>query len=353
MVEEAYRRIAAHPDNPVFIHLVPREEALARSLAERGFELAFTLPQNRELVRDHLAGGSRWTEAVEELGRRFSPYGRAFQVGQAINRSKWGVWNQSEYASLARTADEILRRHEGVEVLGPAVIDFELHVTMAVVNARDLGVRFDALASLLYVDRRGAPENRQLGFDSVDKVVLLQAIADTARNCAGRSWITEVNWPLWEGPHSPAGKSVSVSEETQADYLVRFYLLALATGMVERVYWWQLVARGYGLIAPNGEGLRRRPAYHAFAHLLRRLEGGLCHGPLPAEPPARLYRFTHGEGGEGGEGGETIVGWSTGGRISVELPGPPRAVLGRDGEELPLPDGDTVELTPSPRYFLV
>ena len=36
MVEEAYRRVAAHPDNPVFIHLVPREEALARAKAAEG-----------------------------------------------------------------------------------------------------------------------------------------------------------------------------------------------------------------------------------------------------------------------------------------------------------------------------
>ena len=125
-----------------------------------------------------------------------------------------------------------------------------VQVAAAVLNQKDLGVRFDAVSALLYVDRRGAPENAQAGFDTVDKVVLLKAIAETAKNAAGRVWITEVNWPLWEGPHSPAGKSVSVDEESQADYLVRYYLLALGTGLVERVFWWQLVARGYGLIDP-------------------------------------------------------------------------------------------------------
>jgi hypothetical protein len=72
-----------------------------------------------------------------------------------------------------------------------------------------------------------------VGFDTVDKVRLLRAIADTAVNCrqgevGGRCWITEMNWPLWEGPHSPAGRDVSVNEETQASYLVRYYLLVLA-----------------------------------------------------------------------------------------------------------------------------
>ena len=49
--------------------------------------------------------------------------------------------------------------------------------------------------------------------------------SSTARNAAGRCVITEVNWPLCEGPHSPAGRAVSVDEEAQADYLARYYLL--------------------------------------------------------------------------------------------------------------------------------
>lgn len=324
-----------------------REEALARSLFERNLEITFALPQNRDLVKDLTVGGSRWADAVEELARRFTPYGRHFQVGQAINRSKWGVWNHREYGALAATAAEILYRHrEDVEILGPAVIDFEVHVTAAVVNARDLGVRFDALASLLYVDRRGAPENRQLGFNSVDKAVILQAIADTARHCAGRSWITEVNWPLQEGPHSPAGKSVSVDEETQADYLVRFFLMTLGTGLVERVFWWRMAAKGYGLIDPTGdEGWRRRPSYRAFQVLIRSLEGASFRGPLPARPPAWLYRFTR------NDGGEVVVGWSSRGRVEVELPSRPQQAWSRDGDALCASQGTTMEVVESPRYF--
>ncbi|HEY9423086.1 MAG TPA: lipopolysaccharide kinase InaA family protein, partial [Thermoanaerobaculia bacterium] len=219
------------------------EEALARELHSRGCELTFALPQNRELVRDP----ARWRRALEEIAPRFTPYGRHFQVGQAINRSKWGIWNVREYMELARAAEAVLRPYPGVELLGPSVIDFEYHVTAAVLNLRNPGFRFDAVSSLLYVDRRGAPENRQAGLDTVDKVLLLQAIAETARSAAGRCWITEVNWPLREGPHSPAGRDVSVDEGPQADYLVRYYLLALGTGQVERVFWWQIVARGYGL----------------------------------------------------------------------------------------------------------
>ena len=210
---------------------------------------------------------------------------------------------------------------------------------------------FDGLASLLYVDRRGAPENRQLGFDTEDKVRVLAAIADTARLVASpRLWITEVNWPLREGPHSPAGKSVAVDEEAQADYLVRYYLLAGGTGLVERIDWWQLVAKGYGLCDPQSDGtLRERPSFAAFATLVRELAGASCHGALPASAlpgGARAFRFTRGDR----DTEEIVVAWSTGGALDWAPPGEARRIVDRDGRELPLA-AESLRLLPSPRYF--
>jgi tRNA A-37 threonylcarbamoyl transferase component Bud32 len=341
------------------------EEELAAELSRRGYDLTFALPQNRALVRDP----ARWRASLACLGERFTPYGRRFQIGQAINRSKWGVWNLRDYVELARGAEEVLRRHAGVELLGPAVIDFEYHLTIAVLNLPGAGFRFDAVSGLLYVDRSGPPEGRQLGFDAVDKVRLLRAIADTGSNCRngdagtagpgvragqegsarpaghGRCWITEMNWPLWEGPHSPAGRNVSVDEDTQADYLVRYYLLTLGTGLVERVFWWQLVARGYGLVDPGGaEQGRCRPSFLALRTLLRELEGCRLEQVLPAPPPARLYRFRR------PDGGDLVAGWSQVRRQGL-LPRPAERVVGRDGGALPVPAGVEVELLPAPAYY--
>ncbi len=324
------------------------EEALARALAGAGVELAFSLPQNRELVRDP----ARWKAAIEEIAERFTPYGQTFQIGQAINRSKWGVWSYGDYLELAASAAEILRKRPGVELIGPAVIDFEAHATAAVLNRkspkRHEELRFDALASLLYVDRRGAPENRQLGFDTRDKATLLTAIAESSRRIGcRRHWITEVNWPLAEGPHSPAGRAVAVDEETQADYLARFDLLALGTGYVERVYWWQLVAKGYGLIDPESGGtLRRRPSFAALATLARALPAGTtAWGALPAPEGVHLYRFVL------ATGGERIAAWSSRGVRRARLPFAPGSAFGRGGERLTLTSGDEIELGPSVRYF--
>jgi hypothetical protein len=216
-----------------------------------------------------------------------------------------------------------------------------------VLNLRDPGFRFDAVSALLYVDRRGAPENRQAGLDTEDKTLLLRAIAETARNSSDRCWITEVNWPLREGPHSPAGRDVSVDEEAQADYLVRYYLLTLGTGQVERVFWWQVVARGYGLVDPADPAHpRRRPSFHALKTLARELDGARLEEVLAAPPPARLYRFRR------PDGAQVVVGWSAADRPArATLPWPAVRVIERGGEERRAPEGAEVELGASPRYF--
>lgn len=319
------------------------EEELARELHMRGYELAFALPQNRDLVRDN----QLWRASIERIAERFIPYGRHFQIGQAVNRSKWGIWHYWEYMDLAASAIEILRRAGDVEVLGPSVIDFEFYATAGLLNMTDKGVFFDAVSALLYVDRRGAPENRQMGFDTVNKIVLLRAIAETSRQSTERCWITEFNWPLREGPHSPAGRAVAVDEEAQADYLARFYLLSLGTGMVERAYWWQLIARGYGLaVATEDGGLRRRPAFRALATLARQLTGSTLEKPIEVGEEGRCYLFT------AADGGKLAVAWSTGEPFSARLPGKVTAVTGRDGDGRDVENGGTeVRLTASPTYY--
>lgn len=345
---ELVRAIRALGVGDVLLRLHPWQEEhdaefeLAASLAETGVELTFALPQNRDLVNDP----KLWRRRVAELASRFAPLGRSFQIGQAPNRSKWGIWRPSEYVDLYRiAAEEIRAQRPDAFLLGPSVIDFEFYATALFANLRRDGLEFDALASLLYVDRRGAPENTQLKLDLVGKLLLLRAIAETSRNCpSGRSWITEVNWPLWQGPHSPAGKDVAVDEETQAGYLVRYYVQALATGLVEKIFWWQLVSKGYGLIDVVGGELVRRPAFAALRQLCSELAGAQALGPVgTVTNDERLFRFAW------PDGRQTLVGWTLHGReVDVAIPGHVLQAVDRDGVDLP--DAAALRLGPQPRY---
>jgi hypothetical protein len=98
--------------------------------------------------------------------------------------------------------------------------------------------------------------------------------------CDDRLVVSEVNWPLRNtgvyspvtSPYESSGERFSdpsVSEDEYADYMIRYILIAICSGMVERVYWWRLVSRGFGLVDDTDpDNWRERPAYTALGHLL-------------------------------------------------------------------------------------
>ncbi|MEH6458062.1 MAG: hypothetical protein V7749_17160, partial [Cocleimonas sp.] len=73
-------------------------------------------------------------------------------------------------------------------------------------------------------------------------------------------------------PYAPTSENDCVDLETHADFLVRYYLLALASCVVKNVYWHQLIAPGYGLIDNRENKLVKYPAYTAFKTMLLQLK---------------------------------------------------------------------------------
>jgi hypothetical protein len=169
------------------------------------------------------------------------------------------------------------------------------------------GMRFDVLTHHLYVDRRGAPENPQGRFALLEKLALARAISRSHRNCDEGLIITEFNWPLkGTGIHSPVGapyvspgirhNDPSVSEEAAAAYLLRYILIAIGSGLAERVFWWSLVAHGFGLIDDQQETWRERPAYQVLQVFLPKVEGMICNGYIQQELSGHIfesYAFSH------------------------------------------------------------
>lgn len=292
-----------------------RVERLARLLRQKGFDVVAALLQNRDDVRDP----GRWRAFLAESFSRLGPYCSGFEVGHAWNRTKWGVWDYREYLDLAAPAFGLADRHK-VKLIGPAVIDFEFHLyppTLAVLP-------FDVVSSLLYVDRVGAPENGQAGLTTADKVALLRAVVELSTPRRPPLWITEVNWPLaGTGRYSPASGRPNVSEEDQADFLVRYHVLCLAGGCVDRVYWWQLAAPGYGLVDNRARSWRRRPAFHAYRTMVRELEGAEFLGRADS-PWAEVFRFRRGAD-------DFAVCWTPGPPREYAFDRDIRSVMGRDG----------------------
>jgi hypothetical protein len=312
-----------------------RVEAFVRELRSRGFGVVIALLQRRDDVLD--PGG--WRAFLEEAFGRLSAPGAVFEIGHAWNRTKWGVWDHREYVRLAEPAFELAPRF-GVRLAGPAVIDFEFHLYPVTLPR----LPFDKITSLLYVDRMGAPENAQFGWTATRKLALLKAVVDASARASRDLWITEVNWPLaGTGPYSPASGKPNVSEEEQADYLVRYFVPGLASGLVEKIYWWQLAAPGYGLLDTREEPWRKRPSFAAFRHLLSRLEGSLFEGRDPDET-VEIFRFRK-------EGRAFAVAWSAGEPVERVFHQPVEAVFDRNGREMD-PAARKILIQGSPKYVL-
>ncbi|MFT5113473.1 MAG: hypothetical protein ACI8P9_002804 [Parasphingorhabdus sp.] len=225
--------------------------------------------------RDSVARPETWRAQLNNIFDALQGRVWEYQIGNAINRSKWGCRHTGDYLDLMNIATDCARRYQGVKLAGSSVIDFEPLLQIRTLLNRHPH-SFQYCASLLYVNRRGSPQGKQYGFfDLQRKIRLNYAILSLSNKCPRRLWISETNWPLLDSkpwtPNSGHPRS-TVDEATQANYLTDYYKIAWQSGMVERVYWWQLINPGYGLVDHRSGQLRKMPSYFAFQALL---EGGL------------------------------------------------------------------------------
>jgi hypothetical protein len=275
---------------------------LVHALHRAGHAVSVALVQDRRAVREP----DSWRRFAFEALQDVAGVVEAVEVGHAVNRVKWGVWGFEDLRALYAPLAELHARFPALRFMGPALIDFEYPVAFPALREWPRGVPLAALSHHLYVDRRGAPENPQNGFSATEKFALGRALARATPHCADRFVVSEVNWPLLgTGAHAPihapyfppwrhAGHP-GVSEDEYADYLLRYLCLALGSGMVERVYWWRLAARGFGLVDDtDAAALRPRPAYALLQNFLRVLGASTFIGArLPARSGKRhgRYRF--------------------------------------------------------------
>ena len=304
------------------------EEYVAFIRRFSGYEVLVVVLQDRAFIEE----SEKLEPALRRIFTALSGSVRHFQIGNAVNRLKWGFSSQREYLEFFDTAWKLRNREfPDLKLLGGAVIDFELHEHLGSLNHR-FPFRYDGYAALLYVDRRGAPENRQFRFDLLDKLDVLDRLvarSGKVHSCGSAPlWITEVNWPLRDtGRHAPAEGDCRVGESEQLCYLVRYFLLALASGSVAACFWHQLVAPGYGLIDNRGGTLRKRPAFHGFATLCRLFNGAAIEGFARQEELGH-YRLAARK-----EGVEILALWRRGGTVSIPMP-PDKEAIGIEGEPM-------------------
>ena len=222
--------------------------------------------QNRENITDTLL----LEKNITLVFSTFSKYTKNFIIGNAVNRIKWGFVLPKEYLVFYKKIQNIRDKNfSDIKLIGPSVIDFEFHVLIRLMF-NFFGIRYDGgISSLLYVDRRGAPENKQGIFDLRSKIYFLRSIAELSPLAKNKDiFITETNWPIENtGKYAPTSKSERISEELYAAYMIRYYLLSISTDSIKTIFWHQLVAPGYGLI-DNRNAIIKREAFFAYKFMV-------------------------------------------------------------------------------------
>jgi len=195
-----------------------------------------------------------------------------FEIGSTINRAKWGFFSVDEYNKFYEVAYRLkIEKFKNLTLIGSGVIDFEYHFT-AHTLFNFFKYRYDGVSSLLYVDRRGAPENSQMGFALSDKIALLTTMIWLSPKSEHTLHITETNWPISNtAPYAPTSEYECVSEESYANFMLRYHLLVFASQQVNTLSWHQLIASGYGLV-DNRKELSKRQAYSTYKFMLENLK---------------------------------------------------------------------------------
>jgi tRNA A-37 threonylcarbamoyl transferase component Bud32 len=286
---------------------------LIQSLHAHGFSIMVALLQDRVAVVEP----QKWKAFLDFIIPKIVTRVDCIEVTHAYNRAKWGIWSLAEWRALFAIAFEYKQQFPNLKITGPACIDFEyVPVISAFAELKKINptYQFDALSHLLYVDRRGAPENPQGKFSTLEKAQLLKAIARTSSACNDKVIVSEVNWPLentdvwspivcpyvtarWQ--KRPSGEPVDV----YAHYMLRYLAITLCSGYVDQVFWWQLSAKGYGLV-DDQNNFHPRPAFIALAFFLNLLGEARYERKLTTHPEDYLLEFSKGNQ-------KYLMAWST------------------------------------------
>ena len=231
-------------------------------------EILITIVQDRE----HIENLKLLAKDITTIFQKFEGVATEFMIGNAINRIKWAFVSMEEYLSFYQVIQQVRdEQFPTLKLIGSSVIDFEYHFTIRTLF-NGYPIHYDKVASLLYVDRRGSPYSTQMGiFDFKNKITFLDTIVRSSSKCNNNIYITESNWPLTgTAPYAPTSEKECVSEELYNKYMLEYFDIALKSQKIEKVYWHQLIAGGYGLVDEREGKMRKREAFYLFKGMLKK-----------------------------------------------------------------------------------
>ncbi|HET6312397.1 MAG TPA: glycosyl hydrolase [Chloroflexia bacterium] len=278
----------------------------------------------------------------------------------------WEVWNEPdnslfwkpkpnarEYAELLKVAYKAIKQADPTaKVLSGGVSGNAIPFLEEMVAA-GAGSSFDILALHPYAVPLNPAQARVESRPEVHKMVdveLTKYRAFLERHGPARPiWVTELGWPA---------RDWGLDDAAQADYMAQAYAQMLASGLVERIFWYSFKdasdrpADSWGMLS-WGKGKTdlspRRPSFSAYATLTRMLAGAKPAGRVQLsrfsvvedfEKPSTWARSFHAEGSMLAATGQARAG-SGAGKLEYNFNAPNQAVDFAPDVPRPLPGAPT------------
>ncbi|WP_339670834.1 lipopolysaccharide kinase InaA family protein [Dasania marina] len=230
------------------------QRLLNRVLAE-GLDVMLDLfPPKEEAaaLRDDVQAQQRWREFLQQVFSEYAGQVSIFEIGSTPNRGKWSGFDGISYLHAWQIATDVAQQFE-VTLAGPNISDFEPLYNFAYLKAMK---RVDSVPVVhsdnLFVERVVQPEaydhrvagnwaTRKLNLNLIKKARIIAEIGHQEgcekTFCTYKCWTRKrlSRWSL-----DP--------EQKNADYLVRYLIIAAASGALDRVYWGPLICNRDGLV---------------------------------------------------------------------------------------------------------
>jgi len=230
--------------------------------------ITINIIQDRENIEDI----SLLENNIQLIFSTFKGICDSYQIGNAVNQSKWGFFSMKEYLAFYTTVQSVRNeKFPNYTLIGPGIKGVEMKYNVrALFNS--FKIKFDKISSLMYVDNQGIPEQSKfLSFDLSKQIHTLYGLSSLAIKSKNDIILSETSWHI---KGEKEANEYAVSEDEQAMYMLRYYLLALGTKRVQGVYWFQLISSTFGLTYLTKGNLEKRKSFYAYKTMLEFLK--LC-----------------------------------------------------------------------------
>jgi hypothetical protein len=241
------------------------QERFARTLLDQDFKVLIRLLQKpQDAAQMHESGDvrQRWRGFLESAKTMQHKNLQGFEIGAVPNRKKWSGYRHRDYLAAWKIASEVF--DADTALIGPGVSDFEPLHSIALLSEMETIRPPFAHGTNLFVERTRSPEpydHRVLGkylapklkLNLIKKARVMRLLSQQAG--VAQTWCTHT---CWNAQRVARWAPAAEVEPLRAAYLIRYLVLAAASGSLERVYWGPLIGYPDGIINDDPKRIAQR-----------------------------------------------------------------------------------------------